>query len=97
MAFETNLNVLKIELVFSNTEFLLCTLAGRDGLSLFLDARLLIVLTFAQLGENARLLALLFKTPHGGFEGFSFFDFYTWHGMDRPPLKWVDGLKMEGA
>src|SRR5258706_7143190 len=62
------------------------SLLRRDGLLLALDAGLFVMLALTQLGQDAGLLAQLFKAPDGAFDGFVVSDSYSRHLVGSPPL-----------
>ena len=57
---------------------------GCDGLFLAFDAGLLVVLSFAQFSEYARLFTQLFETSNGTLDGFVFSDSNSRHGSHHP-------------
>src|SRR5262249_27113323 len=60
-------------------------LARRHGLFLPPHARLLVVLAFAKLGEDAGLLALLLETADRALDGLVLFDPNPCHVVESPP------------
>jgi hypothetical protein len=63
-----------------------CSLFCGNRFLLSLNAGLLVVFTFAQLGQNTGFLAELLETSNGAFYGFVFSDSNTCHKLKSPPI-----------
>lgn len=58
----------------------------RDRFFLSLDARLFVMLSLAQLRQNAGLFAQFFETTNGAFDGLVFANSNTCHKISSPPI-----------
>ena len=58
----------------------------RDRFFLSLDARLFVMLSLAQLRQNASLFAQFFETTNGAFDGLVFANSNTCHKISSPPI-----------